>query len=84
MSTQIIIDFAETTVEDGVKLKIALNGSNLMEIAVAAMQLRSIVEQNLGKKDSDDLFANLNTGSTVEEEESSIIKDFPGKPTTEA
>ena len=83
MSTQIIIDFAETTVEDGIKLKIALNGSNLMEIAVAAMQLRSIVEQNLGKKDADDLFENLNTGSTVEEE-NSIIKDFPGKPTTEA
>jgi hypothetical protein len=83
MSTQIIIDFAETTVEDGVKLKIALNGSNLMEIAVAAMQLRSIVEQNLGKKDADDLFANLTTGSTVEEE-NNIIKDFPGKPTTEA
>lgn len=82
MSTQIIIDFAETTVEDGVKLKIALNGSNLMEIAVAAMQLRSIVEQSLGKKDSDELFENLTMGSTIEEE-NSIAKNFP-KPTTEA
>lgn len=84
MATQIIIDFAETTVEDGVKLKIALNGSNLMEIAVAAMQLRSIVEQNLGKEDADDLFENLTTGSTVEEEDIDFLKRFPGKPTTQA
>lgn len=84
MATQIIIDFAETTVEDGVKLKIALNGSNLMEIAVAAMQLRSIVEQNLGKEDADDLFENLTTSSTVEEEDTDFLKRFPGKPTTQA
>jgi hypothetical protein len=84
MATQIVIDFGETTIEDGVKLKIALNGSNVMEIAVASVQLRSIVEQTLGKEDSDDLFENLITSSTVEEEENDILKRFPGKPTTQA
>lgn len=76
-NNKINIEFEQGAEAGEIKVQLSFEGANVMEIAVASLQLQKVVADQIGEEAALELFQGLAQGQTFEQK-------FPGKPTTEA
>lgn len=77
---KIIINFQKTEESGDVSLSVEFLGADILQVAVASLQLKAAIVDQLGKEGTENLFSSLKLGHTDKQ----VRPIVQMKPTTEA